>query len=266
LILQKQNGVSFFQFPHLTVYPHVWHGVFTRKDGLSSGPFRSLNVSFGIGDQNINVESNRDRVSQCFEGKDTVYLNQIHGTNIVVFKRNDTTKIDQTQSPLYAGDATITDIPGKFLIIQIADCQSVLMYDPIRRVIANVHSGWRGSIKNIIGLTVQTMKKNFHCNPSNIVAGIGPSLGPCCAEFINYTKEIPEYLWKYKDEKDHFDFWSLSCDQLCEAGVLFENIFLGKLCTKCNTDLFFSYRGEGTTGRFASVIGLQSVYSEAQPN
>ena len=260
MILQKKNGVSFFQFPNLTEHSHIWHGIFTRNDGASNGPFQSLNVSFGIGNRDINVELNRHKISRCFEGKDTVYLKQIHGTDIMVFQKNDNAEIHETPESSYIGDASVTDIPGKFLIIQIADCQSILMYDPIRHVVANVHAGWRGSIKNIIGRTVQTMKGRFHCNPADIVAGIGPSLGPCCAEFINYKKEIPETLWKYKDEADHFDFWSMSCDQLCGTGVLFENIFLSKLCTKCNTNLFFSYRGEGTTGRFASVIGLTSEF------
>ena len=115
----------------------------------------------------------------------------------------------------------------------------------------------RHGINNIIGRTVNVMKKNFGGLPSDIVAGVSPSLGPCCAEFTNYKDEIPNKYWVYKDGNDHFDFWSLSCDQLCKAGVLLDNIYLSKKCTKCNTDLFFSYRRESITGRFAAVIGLK---------
>jgi copper oxidase (laccase) domain-containing protein len=123
-------------------------------------------------------------------------------------------------------------------------------------VVANVHSGWRGSLKNIIGRTVNIMG-TLGVRPPDIIAGISPSLGPCCAEFMNYKQEIPKKFWVYKDGDDHFDFWSLSRDQLGNAGVLPENVCLSKMCTKCCTDLFYSYRGEKTTGRFAAVIGLK---------
>ncbi len=99
-----------------------------------------------------------------------------------------------------SGDAMITDAPGQSLVIQTADCQAVLIYDPVRKAVANIHSGWRGSIQNIIGLTVQAMIKEFDSDPKNLLAGIGPSLGPCCAEFIHYRTEIPKAFWSYKNQ------------------------------------------------------------------
>jgi len=155
------------------------------------------------------------------------------------------------------GDAVVTDVSGTHLVIQVADCQSVMLYDPSRRVVANVHSGWRGSIKNIIGRTVKVMESVFNCHATNMFAGIGPSLGPCCAEFINYKDEIPAAFWNYKDHSHHFDFWRISRDQLATAGIPAEQICSSDLCTKCNTNTFFSYRGEGVTGRFAAVIGIK---------
>jgi copper oxidase (laccase) domain-containing protein len=101
------------------------------------------------------------------------------------------------------------------------------------------------------------MESEMQCLARHIVAGVGPSLGPCCAEFVNYQSEIPKEFWKYRQGSDLFDFWSLSRDQLCAAGVLNKNIYLSNFCTKCNPALFFSYRGEGQTGRFAAVIGLK---------
>jgi len=99
------------------------------------------------------------------------------------------------------------------------------------------------------------MVVEFECQPQNMVCGVGPSLGPCCAEFINYQKEIPETLWKYCGSDYRFDFWQMSLDQLTAAGVRPENISMAGICTKCNQHLFFSYRGERNTGRFAAVIG-----------
>jgi hypothetical protein len=122
--------------------------------------------------------------------------------------------------------------------------------------VANIHSGWRGSIPNIIGLTIQTMIKEFDSDPKNLLTGIGPSLGPCCAEFIHYRTEIPKAFWSYKNRKDCFDFWAISKDQLTEAGIPSNHIVSSNLCTRCRTDLFFSYRKERLTGRFATVIGI----------
>ena len=154
-------------------------------------------------------------------------------------------------------DAMVCSEKGIALVVQVADCQPVLLYDGVRQVVANVHSGWRGSVKDIIGRTIAVMQENFGCRPRDIIAAVGPSLGPCCAEFINYKMEVPEILWKYKDDAERFDFWSISREQLCQAGVLSGNIHLSKICTRCNTDRFFSFRRERTTGRFAAVIGLR---------
>jgi len=257
VILRQKKGVSFFQFPHIGKFACVRHGIFTRSSGCSREPFHSLNVSFDVGDDYKNVEKNRRIISECIGGKDLVFLKQIHAANVLIFSKNDkSNKINGASGSHLVGDAMITDIPDKYLVVQTADCQSVLMYDPVRRVVANVHSGWRGSINNVIDHTINAMKR-FGCSPNNIIAGIGPSLGPCCSQFVNYKNEIPSLFWQYKDRYDHFDFWSISRDQLCNAGVLIENIHISRICSKCNAGLFFSFRGERTTGRFASVIGLK---------
>ena len=253
MLLKEKNNILFFQFPNLAGFSEIWHGIFTRKCGYSKEPYKSLNISFEVGDHPKIVEQNRNILYKCMDGKELVYAKQRHETQIIILAKKDKAR----NNAHLAGDAMITDILSKYLVVQVADCQSLLLYDPARHVVANVHSGWRGSIKNIIGKTVREMEKKFGCQPENIIAGIGPSLGPCCAEFVNYRKEIPDNLWKYKDNYNFFDFWALSCDQLLEAGLLIKNIHLSNICTKCNTDLFFSFRGEGTTGRFATVIGLK---------
>jgi len=280
MIVKQKNGVSFLEFPKLSGLSGILHGVFTRKNGKSKGPFQSLNVSFGVGDTDKTVLENRKIISQCFSDNDLVFLDQVHGTRIIVYSKehlfyrvsntNDCFKDEYSETMSaqtdisgieserkFEADAIVTDIPGKLLVIQVADCQSVLIYDPVQKVAANVHSGWRGSINNIIGSTLKVMENSFGCHTRDIVAGIGPSLGPCCAEFVNYKNEIPELFWKYKNDNNYFDFWSISRDQLCEAGVLPENVDLSQMCTKCDLERFFSYRGEGITGRFAALIGLK---------
>ena len=138
----------------------------------------------------------------------------------------------------------------------MADCQAVVIYDPDRAVVANIHSGWRGSTINIIGRAVETMTAEFGCDPGSLLAGVSPSLGPCCAEFVNYKQEIPEKLWPHKVSEDHFDFWAISRDQMIKAGIPHANIEIGGCCTRCNLERFFSYRAERVTGRFVVAAGL----------
>jgi hypothetical protein len=256
VILVTQNGASFFQFENLKKIQEIRHGIFTRHFGHSTGPFQSLNVSRGLGDPADNVRKNRQLISRAIGGQDLVFAEQVHGDQAVILNSKNSDSYGGIDRAIGIGDALVTNVSNKFLTIQLADCQSILLYDPIQRVVANIHAGWRGSIKNILGRTVAVMKKYFKCTSADIIAGIGPSLGPCCAEFVNYRKEIPQIFWHYKSSADHFDFWTISRDQLVDAGVLSENIETGNICTKCNTKTFFSYRGEGQTGRFASVIGL----------
>ena len=256
-MIEKETArIKHYQFPILSGYSDIWHGVFTRHGGVSPPPFQSLNISFNLGDKSTHVVDNRGLISEVIGGFPVTYAHQNHGTEILVFKRKDKTGIPIAEHESTAGDALVTDIPGRFLAVQTADCQSVLLFDPNRRVVANVHSGWRGSIRNIIGRTVDTMAAAFGCRASHLIAGIGPSLGPCCAEFVNYQKEIPKRFWKYRNPENLFDFWSISKDQLKGAGVLPEHVAFSRICTKCRTDRYFSYRGEGVTGRFASVIGI----------
>lgn len=264
VIFVSENGVSFFQFENLQKYPTIRHGIFTRHFGHSTGDFQSLNVSLGLGDTADHVRKNRMLVSQVIEAQDLVFVKQVHGDQVVILNPKNIDSYGGNHRALGTGDALVTNVSGKFLATQLADCQSILLYDPVRHVVANVHSGWRGSIKNILGRTVEVMKKYFKCDSAHIIAGIGPSLGPCCAEFVNYRKEIPQIFWRYKSADDHFDFWTLSRDQLTHAGVIGENVETSRICTKCNTETFFSYRGEGRTGRFAAVIGLNRTTSASE--
>jgi hypothetical protein len=215
-----------------------------------------LNVGFGIGDTQRNVSQNRSIISRFMAAGRLVFARQVHGCEISVLSRDSEKRGKISAGRAVIADAMVTDIFGRNLVIQVADCQAVILYEPTRRVIANIHCGWRGNVQNIIGRTVEVMEQQFGCRPGRIRAGIGPSLGPCCAEFINYSTEIPTEFWRYKGLNEHFDLWSLSRDQLKRAGVDEINIESSGICTRCHGDDFFSYRAQRTTGRFAAVIGL----------
>lgn len=251
-------------FPRFLDCSNLVHGVFTRLGGVSRPPFDSLNVGFSTGDEPSAVRENRHRILSWLGLPRAVFLNQVHGREILVLEKDREIDPDLFWTPdhsasgtVLSADAVVTNLRQLTLVIQVADCQAVMLADPVKNVIANVHSGWRGSIENIIGRCVDVMIQRFGCDPRQILAGISPSLGPCCAQFIHYRKEIPEPLWRYKrPDQEYFDFWGMSVDQLREKGLDLKHISNMSECTRCRTDLFFSYRQAGNTGRFACTIGL----------
>ena len=254
-----ETDIRIHEFELLKKLDNVVHGIFTRSGGTSSPPFDSLNIGMNSGDDYSAVAMNRKRIIMKLGMKPLIFLNQVHEDKIKVIEKDDPQFLlaFEPGKESYTADAVITDMKGVFLVIQVADCQSVILVDPKKEVVANIHSGWRGSIKNILGRCVTQMKEAFGCNPSDIMAGISPSLGPCCAEFVNYREEIPKDLWHYKqNDRDYFNFWEMSENQLVESGVKEQNIENMNICTKCNTKEFYSYRAEKKTGRFASVIAL----------
>jgi YfiH family protein len=250
MLLTRTAETSCYRFENLAGFPEVAHGVFARSPGESEGPFAGLNISLAAGDDPSRVAANRGRVARCLGAAGLTFARQVHGSEVAVVD-------GRPPDPPPAADALVTGHPGAFLMIAVADCQPILMYDPQRRVAAAVHSGWRGSIRDIAGRTVAVMRERFGSRPEDIRAGIGPSLGPCCAEFVNYREEIPAELWRYRHDRVLFDFWAMTRDQLVRAGVPPGQIETAGLCTRCRTDLFFSHRGEQRTGRFPAVIGIK---------
>lgn len=256
----RQKGMYYLQFSQLARIPHLHHGIFFRFIQNRRRSTQPFNLGLGCGDRNAQVWERRHSIGNLFGFQTLVFARQVHGDQVKVWPvdADPQTRGTTCDRAFVSGDALATAKEGHALIIQTADCQSVLIVDPKTRTVANVHSGWRGSIANIIGRTVDTMVENFGCRAEDLCCGIGPSLGPCCAEFVNYRREIPEDLWEYKFSNDYFDFWRMSKDQLTHAGVRKENVENSHICTRCNQHLFFSYRGEGQTGRFASVIGFEN--------
>ena len=128
------------------------------------------------------------------------------------------------------------------------------MYDPQQKVIANLHAGWRGNVQNMYHLAVETLRKTYDCKPANLMVGVSPSLGPCCAEFVHFTAEFPPSFIDFQVRPCYFDLWELARAQWLKAGILPHHIQIAGVCTACNTDDFFSYRKEKITGRNGTVI------------
>lgn len=234
------------------------HGMFSHCGGVSRPPFASLNLSYGVGDSPEKVAVNRQRLKRCLGITQLASAVQVHGDRVL-------TAEDVGQDIEYEGaDALVTNQRGVGLLIQQADCQAVLLHDPVREVVAAAHNGWKGSVLNIIAATVRLMRERYGSDPADLRAVISPSLGPCCAEFVNWRQELPASIRRHQIRENHFDFWAVSQEQLLAAGLRAAQIETAGLCTVCDQD-FFSYRRAvreqgraGRTGRCGSVIALPS--------
>jgi|AntRauTorckE6833_2_1112554.scaffolds.fasta_scaffold48539_2 YfiH family protein len=251
---KKQAGLIYKSSPVLEGIKGFCHGFFSRQGGFSKKPFDSLNVSFDVGDLETDVIKNRKLILNEFGFGKMVSVHQVHGVDAFIpgpfdgcFGEHCTNGFD--------ADIIITDNPGQLLMVKTADCQPVIIADEVKRVCAVVHSGWRGSVQNVICRAVDKMIEKYSCAPLNMKAAVGPALGPCCAEFKKYRKEIPEEFWDYRVGEYNFDFRAISVFQLESAGLKKKNIWVDNHCTKCNYKHYFSYRNRKVTGRQASVAG-----------
>lgn len=239
--------------------PAVSAATFSRHGGASEAPYHSRNVGLHVGDDQARVLQNRALIKKELGLARLVSAKQVHGESILIVDW----RPDADEE--YGGyDSLMTNIPGLGLMIQQADCQAVMLYDPEHGAVANIHSGWRGSVANIIAKTVAAMTTAYGTKPASLFAAISPSLGPCCGEFVNYRKELPFVFHGYQVRPNHFDFWAISRDQLRSAGVRREQIEIAGRCTVCDGN-YFSYRRDRVTGRFASVIGMAAADSGKQP-
>lgn len=275
MIEREQRGVRYLTFESFDTNAKASAFVTTRHGGESVGAFASLNLGLSTGDDPKVVEHNRARVVTLasVKGRGLVFGRQVHGTRIAVVPEG------------YAGaalddtDALITDAPHIPLTILTADCAAVFFFDPKHRAVGIAHAGWRGTVAGIAALTVARMGDAFGTDPDQVIAGIGPSIGPCCyevgAEVIDaFTDANPEmadevlldpdfasagsFRTSVNEGRKHLDLWRANELMLLAAGVQEDAIEVSRLCTACRRDLFYSHRAEkGNTGRFAGVIVLR---------
>jgi YfiH family protein len=260
VLRREVNSLVFYRFDNLASYDEVFHGVFTRLGGVSLSPYDSLNVGHFIGDNHRAVEANHDLICQALgiSQRDIATAHQVHGSQVALVKPDDCGRV------IPATDALVTDTPGVALMLRFADCLPVLLYDPVHRAIGLAHAGWKGTIGGIAAKTVSAMLEACGSRPGDIVAGLGPCIGPYCYQVGTEVVELVKaslnpwegILQPQGDGSFHFDLWEANRRQLAELGV--GKIAVIQLCTACRTDEFFSHRAEGGhTGRFAVILGMR---------
>lgn len=184
--------------------------------------------------------------------KNLFFVNQIHGKNLRI--------IDETaNNEILEYDGLITNNSGKALVTCYADCVPLLFFDSMKKVIASVHSGWKGTIAEIGKNTIKIMEEKYNSNPKDILVSIGPSIGVCCFEvskdvWEKFNNKFPTSTTK----ENKVDLWKANKEQLINAGIKESNIEISEICTCCNKNKFYSYRsGDKEKGRFAAYIMLK---------
>lgn len=241
----------------------VVQGIFTRKGGVSPAPWNSLNLGGTVGDSRSNVIENRRRIFEVMEREVPSIFDvwQVHGTNVIC--TNEPRPLD---APHAEADAILTNSKEITLFMRFADCVPVFLYDPEKKVVGLVHAGWQGTVKKICEVTVQTMQKVYGCEPKNILAGIGPSIGVERYEVgevvIQQVQKSfgadEKYLLPKRNSGIHFDLWTANRLTLENSGLNPNHIEVSGICTASNTQDWYSHRREnGKTGRFGALIALK---------
>ena len=280
---RTSHNLKLLQVRALSKLPWLIHAFSTRPGGVSPlANEKVLNLGFTDWDTRENVQENRRRLQTAAGAKDLplITLKQFHSDVIHLF---DTTTADPCR-----GDASITNRPNLLLAIQTADCVPILLVDPKKRAIAAIHAGWRGTLARIAAKTIGKMQMHFATNPRDLLAAIGPSIGPCCYEvgtevatqFLSQFADAPDYFDEFRtgDEPNPIQWLNMmppghqpppkgvlldlrkaNRSQLLSAGLRPQNIHTIDLCTACHPNLLFSYRKQGPqSGRLMSIIALHS--------
>ncbi len=271
MIEKKVNSLSISLFENLSKYEEIGHFVSTRPAGHSSPPYDSLNLSFNVGDDPKNVLKNRKLLTDTL-GISLAALTtskQDHNSHVQIVSAALRGKGSADyQGAVSATDAMVTNVPDICLMILVADCVPIVFFDPSKAVIGVVHAGWKGTLQRIGQKTVEVLEEHFDCSPGDILAGIGPSIGPCCYQVGPEVVSEAERVFgtrehfvsnKTEDGKAYLDLWSANLAQLRQAAIPEKNIEVARVCTCHHPDEFFSYRYEkGKTGRFGAGIIIRA--------
>ncbi|MFC2103966.1 peptidoglycan editing factor PgeF [Bacteroidota bacterium] len=260
MIIQVKNNIKFLQFNNFIKHEEITHFSTTRIGGESSGHFFSLNLGYTVNDNPKNVSKNLELLAESvgFEKNQMVSPKQTHSRNIGIVK---------SEHDIFPEtDALITNVPNICIFIRTADCVPILLFDPVQKAVAAIHSGWKSTVHNISKHTVRLMKKEFGTEPKNIIAAIGPSIGP---DVYEVGSEVIE-MFHNSFGKDHFiksiegsnkgflNLWEANKHILLECGIPENQIEIAAMCTFSNPKLFYSARRDNDkTGRLASGIMLK---------
>ncbi len=254
------HGMPLYCCRAMEELPGVRHAFSTRRGGVSRLPGDALNLSHVSWDDHEHVEENRRRLCSALQlpPERLFTLRQVHSDRLHMIRDIP----EHWNRP--EGDALATDQAGVALAVQTADCYPILIADPGTLAIAGIHSGWKGTLARLVFKTVEAMRDCFGCNPSRMMAAVGPAIRSCCFEVGAEVADLfrAEYPGlplalecAHKPGKYLLDLQAALSAQFEEAGIPAGNVHDLGICTRCRNDEFFSYRAEGKrSGRMMAVI------------
>lgn len=245
--------------------PGIAHGVTARVSGL------------GAADGNVGYSPPRDiedawamrqawAAAAAIRAETLVVGRQVHGNDVLMADASHAGRGARPGSePIGFADALVASEPGVALMTLHADCLPILLYDPVRRVVASIHAGWRGTVLNVAGETVRAMMSHYGVVPDDLIAYLGPAICRSCYEVGDDVRDA----WSARPEaasvraivrdgdRQCFDLAGTNEQLLKLSGVPERSIEHSGICTKCQGDTWFSHRGQGpNTGRFGAMIAL----------
>lgn len=256
------GALRYYQFKALSNHP-VAHAIFTRRGGVSEGPFAELNVGATVGDQVENVKKNLELAFAAVNRPRNSLFDSwlVHGTHALVAEAP---RPPEWERPPQA-DIVVTNKPHVTLFMRYADCVPIVLYDPVKRAIGLAHAGWRGTLQNVAARAVDIMSEHFGSQPEDLVASLGPAIcvdhyevGPeVAAEVTKTFGANADRVLRRSSPSIKFDLVGANRLALEHVGVL--QVEVSDSCTFSNTDDWFSHRASGgTTGRFGALIALNS--------
>lgn len=266
----RKGDVLYFTFPSLSQYKDFIHGFSSRLGGVSEGEFAGMNLSFSRGDEKNRVMENFRRIAAAigFDDAGIVCSDQTHTNCVREVTEEDCGKGYLREKDYRDVDGLITDRPDVMLTTFYADCVPLFFVDPVHRAVGLSHSGWRGTVMDIAGATVQAMEKRYGTKPSELYAAIGPSICQDCYEVSEdiveqfreqYERELWDGLFYGKGGgKYQLNLWEACRQNLLRAGLAPEHIEVTDLCTCCNPQVLFSHRAShGRRGNLAAFLGIR---------
>jgi polyphenol oxidase len=259
------HGVPVVTWPAFAGHP-LDAIVTTRDRAVSAGSGADLNLSLSTGDDAAQVLANRELVARALDTTldDFVFGAQVHRPSVQVVTEEHRGRGARTAADaIPSTDALVTTVPGIVLGVLVADCVPLVLFDPVRRVLACVHAGWRGTVSGVTAAAVATMQE-LGSDPADLLVGIGPSIAP--DRYQVGADVVDAATAAFPDQVDQvvrpdgagawtFDLWRANTLQLLAAGVRESRVNLAGLDTGPGTP-YFSHRSEAPCGRFGAFARL----------
>lgn len=188
-------------------------------------------------------------------------VRQVHRADVAIARGDRTAPWQRPEA-----DVLLTNDTSSAIAVRVADCAPVLLADRRRRAVAAAHAGWRGTVQGAAVAAVDALHKEFGSDPRDLIAAIGPCLGPCCGEVGDEVVQafsaaghddtaLARWFSAGPSGRPHLDLWRANAEQLERAGVPVEHIHVARLCTKTCADVLHSYRASGANaGRMVGAI------------